>query len=155
MSILRPKSGSIHLDITRRIEPDFGLRIDNAGQGAAIIDVFEIYLDGKEVPDIITGNPYRSALVASGISKIDDDGNDIGTALITTIDKGIAIKAGSEIYIYKWEKLPTTIDEMNQMISRIDVRVVYSSLSDQTYCVLYKGGEFAEYKRDIGAACKL
>jgi len=45
-----------HLDITQRIEPDFGIRIDNAGQGAAIIDVFEIYVDGKELPDIITGN---------------------------------------------------------------------------------------------------
>jgi len=140
-----------HLDITQRIEPYFGIRIDNAGQGAAIIEKFEIYIDGKPTPDIIKDNVYRSALVSSGLSKLNEDGVDVGNALITTIDDGVALKAGSEVFVYKWEILPFSIDEMQKKVARIDIRIVYKSLSGKYHCVLYQGGEFAKYARENNA----
>jgi len=146
-----------HLDITQRIKPSFGLRVDNAGQGAAIIENFDIYVNGERPPSHIAGNEYRSALVESGLAKLNSDGQDVGTATITTVDTGIAIMAGTSFYIYEWddwnEQTPPPV-EMQSSLNKIDIRIVYKSLAGDRYCVLYQGGDLATYTRDRGNSCK-
>lgn len=143
-----------HLDITQRIKPSLGIRIDNAGQGAAIIDEFEIYVDGQPVKELIGRNPYRSSLVQIGLAELDSDGNVIGDSLISTIDPGIAIKAGSSIYVFEWEKYSMPLREMQEKLARISIRIGYHSLSGENYCLLYQGRELPIYIRD-NDRCKI
>ena len=124
-----------HIEYKRNIDNNsfVGITFSNHGIGPAMIDPFEIKIDGKPVAD------WGDAIVALGIDNKDD-------WLITYIidESGIALKEGRSRPIFgllindkNYSKERQKIIE--EAISRIEINVIYRSIYQEKFNMKIKG----------------
>lgn len=138
----KANSVSVHPHIDMTIiggvgtDQDKGIRLDNAGNGPAIIDDFKLYVDGQE----ITGK--KNELWWNTLLKLGFSGAEANGFRYIYLANTTTIKAGREFYLIKpnlneeGKKRTLTDDELGKL-NRLSIRVDYHGAFGDACYVYY------------------
>lgn len=105
---------------TKETPPRFGIYLENAGIGPAIIKSFEVFLDGHNQ------EPFEHTAWLAIVDLLELDGEVTGM----TIDPGEYFQVGKSCVLlsFKSKNSKLTLRQMRQTLQRLQIKIKYASI---------------------------